>query len=315
MTTRSIARGATGVLAGLALGGALATATADAAPRGAVGGISSPASGTLTLSVRAVDDGVGLARAEARVDGAVVDAVALGDAGCADGAGCPSSVDDVPLAVPTARFGDGVHRLEVSVTDAAGDRAVLVDQALVFNNTPPEQHSTAVLTLGSGDASTPGAPDGQGAGGTGAGGAGAVGGAGSGGATGSGTRPVCLAPRLSMFLKDKPLRVAKGVPVLRRGGRYRYGGTLTCAVAGRRVHAPSGVVIGVRAQLGGRTVAKNGVATRSDGGATVILAAPSARVLEFRYTSVDGTTTRVRLRIAVAAKTTKTAKTTKKKAR
>jgi hypothetical protein len=161
-----------------------------------------------------------------------------------------------------------------------------------------------VLTLGTAGTT---ASDGGGGGGTG-GGAGLVGGAGGIGSASGGRGPTCLAPRLSMFLKDKPLRIAKGVPVLRRNGRYRYSGTLTCAVGRRRVHAPAGVVIALRNQVGKRTYRKNGVATRSDGGVSIILAYPTSRVLEFRYTSVDGTTTRVRLRIAVAAASRKSTK-------
>jgi hypothetical protein len=117
-----------------------------------------------------------------------------------------------------------------------------------------------------------------------------------------------------MFLKDKPLRVVKGVPVLRRNGRYRFAGTLTCAVGSRRVHARSGLVVALLNQIGRRTYRKSHVATRSDGGLTIILAYPSSRLLEFRYTSTDGATTRVRIRITVARAAKKHA-TTKKQAR
>ena len=283
-------RGVVAVLAGLALGGTVAAAHAAAsdadadAPRGAVGGITSPASGTVVLHVRATDDGAGLASAGASVDGVAVASVALGGV---------ASVEDAQLPVPTTAFGDGTHQLRVTVTDAAGNGAVVVDQPFVIANTPVSWQSTAVLTLGSGTGASPAAPGGSGSGG----GAGTVGGAGSGAFDG---RPACAAPRLSMFLKDKPLRIVKRVPVLRKNGRYRFTGSLTCAVGGRRVHAPSGVVVSLFNQIGRRTYRKSGVTTRSDGSLTLILAYPSSRLLDFRYMSAGGATTRVRIRITVA---------------
>jgi hypothetical protein len=290
----------------VAVGAVAVTVSDPDAPRGAVGGITSPASGTLALNVRATDEGIGLASARASVDGAVVAAVALGGAGCADlspadpvvdlplADSCPPAVDALELPVVTTKFADGTHRLQVTVSDAAGNSTVLVDQPLIINNTPPDRQSTALLTLGT--AGAVGA-----AGGASGTGGGAVAGAGS-GAGGASGQPACRAPRLSMFLVQKPLRVAKGVAVLRRDARYRYSGRLTCAVGGRRVHAPSGVVVSLRNQIGRRTYRKSGFTTRPDGSLTVILAYPSSRLLDFRYTSIDGTTARVRIRIAVAAK-------------
>lgn len=284
--------------------GALAVTVADGhAPRGAVGGIVTPASGTTTLSVRATDAGIGLARAEATVDGVIVAAASLGGSGCADlspddpaidlplGGGCPASVTDLQLPIPTPTIADGAHTLRVTVTDAAANSAVLADQPFTINNTPPERQSTALLTLG-----TPGTtPGGGGTGGSGsAGGGGSV--SGAGGTTSGGTGPSCAAPRLSMFLKDKPLRVTKGVPVLRRNGRYRYTGALTCVVGGRRLHAPAGIQVSLSSTLGARTYRKSGIATRAGGALTAILAYPSSRLVEFRYMSA-----RVRIRIAIAA--------------
>jgi len=290
-TRRAASRGVAGLVAALGLGLGVAAPAAHAdqeAPRGAVGGLASPASGTLTLSVRATDAGDGLASAQARVDGAVVAAADLGGA---------ESVEDVGLTIATPLFGDGAHVLQVSVTDAAGNTATLVDQPVVFANTPLDRSSTAVLTLGSGDVAAGPAASGAGGGGGGAGTVGGAGGTGSGG-----SRPACAAPRLSMFLKDKPLRIAKGVPVLRRGGRYRFGGTLTCASGKGRVRAPSGIVVGLYNQIGKKTYKKSGVTTRAGGALSIILSYPTSRVLDFRYASLDGTSTRVRIRITVSAK-------------
>jgi hypothetical protein len=286
--------------------GAVAVTVSDTdAPRGAVGGVSSPASGTLILDVRATDGGIGLASARASVDGGVVATATVGGAGCADlsptdpaidlalGGDCPSTVEGLQLPVPTPTFTDGPHRLQVSVTDAAGNSTVLVDQSLIVDNTPPDWQSSAFVTLGT---AGPVPPDGS-AGGT---GTGPVAGAGSGGTASGAGGPACLAPRLSMFLKQKPLRITKGVAVVRRNGRYRYGGTLTCAVGGRRVPAPPGVLVTLSNQIGRRIYTKSGVATRAHGSLTAILAYRSSRLLDFRYTSADGTTTRVRIRLIVA---------------
>lgn len=287
----SVLKAAAGLALALAVAAPVAHADVDApgdieAPRGAVGGIVSPAAGTLTLSVRATDAGSGLASVQARVDGAVVAAADLGGV---------DSVEDVALAIATPAFPDGTHQVQVSATDVAGNTGVLVDQPLVFGNTPLVRSSTAVLTLGSADVPAP-------SGGViGAGGGGAVAGAGGTG-TGSGGALACRSPRLSMFLKNKPLRISKGVPVLRRNGRYRFSGTLTCLVNGRRVHAPSGVVVGLYNQIGKKTYRKSGITTRSNGAVSIILSYPTSRVLDFRYTSLDGTTARVRIRIVVSAK-------------
>jgi hypothetical protein len=300
MTVRR--RGAIAILAGLVLGGGGAASATHASdvdpPRGAVGGLTSPASGTMVLHVRATGADVGLASAGASVDGVVVASADL----CAPA--CPSSVEDVPLSVPTTGFGDGTHQLQVRVTDAAGASTVLVDQPFVINNTPPASQSSVLVTLGSG--ADPAAPDGGGPGG----GGDVVGGAG--GAV-PGGRPACAAPRLSMFLKTKPLRVVKRVPVLRKGGKYRFSGTLTCVVGGRRVHAHSGLKVALLNQIGKRTYRKRAVTTRFDGTLAVVLTYPSSRLLEFRYQSIDGATTRVRIRITVARATEHPAK--KRKAR
>ncbi|MEV4418688.1 hypothetical protein AB0L40_01775 [Patulibacter sp. NPDC049589] len=321
---RRCLQGAVPLLAGLALGGTASSASAAVAdteaPRGAVGGVVSPASGTLPLTVRATDAGVGLARVEATIDGTVVASTALGGAGCQvlppaapaiapPLGGCPAEVADLTLPVPTTAFADGPHRLQVTVTDAAGNGATLVDQALQIDNTPRSQQTSAQLTLSSGG--TPDAPGGSTSPPDGS----ALGPAGSGGTGGAGTpppgrRPACAAPRLSVFLRTKPLRTTKGgAPVVRRNVHYRYTGTLTCAVGTRRVRAPAGLRVALFSIVGKRTVRKHGVTTRSKGSLSAALAYPSSRVVLFRYTSGDGTRARVRIRIAVARPAKHRAKT------
>lgn len=181
--------------------------TDDEAPRGAVGGLSSPAAGTLPLAVRITDAGLGLGDVRLVVDGAVASVVDLGGAGCADlspgdeaadlqaGVTCPTSVTDVPLPFDTTTVPDGPHRIEVVARDVAGNRTTIADETLTVRNTRPVRSSTAVLNLGGGG-SSPGtggeSGDTVGAGATGFGG-------------GPGT-VACASPRLTMRLAQKPLR-------------------------------------------------------------------------------------------------------------
>ena len=271
----------------------------DAAPRGAVGGVVSPAAGKLSLSVRATDAGLGLARATALLDGAEVASTDLGGASCADlspgdarvdlpvTAACPVTVPDAALSVDTTTVPDGPHRLAVVVTDAAGQATTILDQDVVVANAPVVTSNTATLAIGNGSpvsgASGPGASIGTG-GGSSAGGSGAA---------------ACARPELSMFLRQRPLRVSHGVAVLRRNGRYRFGGTLTCLVNRKRKPAKAGLLIDIINKVGTHSLLKGGTATGPGGTISVILAYPSSRTLTFRYRGTDGTTARVSIKLLV----------------
>jgi hypothetical protein len=274
----------------------------DFAPRGAVGGATSPAAGRLALSVRATDAGIGLARTQALLDGRIVAQADLGGASCAElspqdatvdlavTATCPTSVPDAPLTVDTTTVADGPHQLTVVVTDAAGQSTTAFDEPIVVANTPAGSSNTATLAIGTGATA---------AGGAAAGGPSGAGVGGAGGATGTSAAP-CPKPSLSVFLREKPLRVSRGVAVLRRGGRYRYGGRLTCTVDGKPRSAKAGLLVDILNKVGSRTLSKGGVATGPGGTVSMILAYPSSRTVQFRYRGTDGATARVSIKITIA---------------
>jgi hypothetical protein len=294
-----------------------ATVNDAAAPKGAVGGLSSPAAGTLGLTLRATDEGLGLGTARVTVDGTLVAAANLGDAACTDlspsdpaidlplGAVCPTSVTDAPIGFDTTGFGDGPHHLVVVVRDASGNDATVADDTFTIRNTPPGTQSTATLTVGNSGVTTGsgnGSGSGSGSGDTGTSGQGGLG----------TTGPPCLSPQLSMLLREKPLRVVKGVPVLLKNHRYRFAGTLTCVANGKRVKAPAGVVIELRNTVGKKSLIKSGATTRPSGLVTFIVSYRSSRLLEFRYRDSGGKVARVRIRITVSAKKTVAKKAAKK---
>jgi hypothetical protein len=279
-----------------------------AAPRAAVAGLRAPASGILGLTVTANDTGLGLAGATASLDGVVVATSDLGaPASCGDltpgdgvvdlalTGGCPAAVDAAPLPVDTTRVADGPHQLRVVVRDVAGNATTALDQTIAVRDTPPAPaSSTVTLTLGSGDdAGTPG-----GAGGAG-GAAGGVGGASGGGTPGA--TAACAVPKLSMMLAQKPLRIARGRPVLAKGVRYRFTGRLTCQRGTRRVSAPRGTRIELLNIVKGRFFGKSGTTVRTGGAITIVLAYTSSRTIEFRYRSTDGHASRVRIAVTVSA--------------
>jgi hypothetical protein len=291
---------------------AIALRVGDAdAPRGAVGGVSSPAAGTLTLSLFGNDAGLGLASTHATLDGTTVAVADLGGASCAElsaqdatidlpaGGACPGSVSGVPLAIDTTRVPDGPHQLRVLLRDAAGNEVTVADEQIMVRNTAVQTSNEAVLTLGSGAIGAGGVggvvPPGAGPGAGGGAGAGAGGGT-SGGASAG---PACLKPRLSMMLRSKPLRTFRGIPVLDKRIAYRYTGHLTCQVSGRRVAARTGTVVEILS-LVGRHITGDGGTTVRRGFVSVLLRYGFSRIVRFRHRSVDKSVARVSIRIAVA---------------
>lgn len=263
----------------------------DDPPRGAVGGVSDPAAGTLALSLRATDVGVGLSSAQASLDGVVLAATALGPASCRAlspagepidlraAAGCPAAVTDVALALDTTRVADGRHRLQVRVVDAAGNATTLIDEAIEVHNAVAPQHPSVELTIGRPSSAAAAAPARARLADRGVGG--------------------CLRPQLSMLLAQAPLRSSRGVAILRARQRYRFAGRLTCRPGARRVSAPRHTPIDVLSLIHGRTLTKSGTTTRAHGAITIILAYASSRTVEFRYRPAGGSVARVRIRVIV----------------
>ncbi|MDP2712467.1 MAG: hypothetical protein Q8O56_14730 [Solirubrobacteraceae bacterium] len=259
--------------------------------RGSVGGFTSPARGALQLVISASDAGPGLASATATVDGVLAGHVRLGAESCGDpsapdppaAGACPAAVTGVPLIVDLQPFAIGRHHLQVRIADAVGNAALIFDAPLDVAGSPPIRTPSVSLQVGDGTAPVAGQPTPTPA---------------------RGAEPSCAAPRLSMTLDQRPLRVTRaGVPVLRHGARYRFRGRLTCEVRAGRRSAPTGVVVQTVHRLGpgGRfVVGKAGIVTRRTGQLTLIDSYRSSRTLEFRHASADGTTSRVRIAVIVA---------------
>jgi hypothetical protein len=246
---------------------------------GAVGGVRSQASGVLTLTVLARDEG-GLSLAAAAIDGRSVADVPFGDAACVEtGTGCPA-LGEATLAVPTGGFLDGPHVLTVTVRDAAGNVTTLVEQGITIANTPPKDTSTVTVNVGSGRIR---GPSGSGP---------------PGGPVGP-EEEVCASPRLEVFLASRPLRIRKGRPVLAAGRKYRWRGKLTCRIDGKRRPAPRGTVVQLRSIVGGRVVSTRRVKVGRRGRLSLRLALRSSRVLVFRFAGTDGDVVRVRVRVRV----------------
>jgi hypothetical protein len=100
-----------------------------------------------------------------------------------------------------------------------------------------------------------------------------------------------------MRLSQKPLRIRHRVPVLVRGKRYRFSGRLTCLRDGRRVSAPKRTRISLRVIIHGRSHFKAHGTVRARGRIVMRIASASSRTLDFRFTTPDGKTTRVRIKI------------------
>jgi hypothetical protein len=277
----------------LALATVLVLATAASAavedakpPTGAVGGVSSRAAGVMTLSVLAVDDGIGLSGASAALDGVTFDESPFGDGACVEapdeaaGKDCPQ-VSTATLEVPTTEVGDGPHQLTVTARDAAHNVATLVDQTITVANTPPKDTSTVTVTIGSGKVSGPSGSKPPGGGG------------------GGGEEKGCASPQLDVFLASKPLGIRRGTPVLLAGRKYRFRGRLTCRIDGKRKAAPRGTAVQLRLLARGRVVATKRLAVGRRGRLSARLAFARSRVLVFRIRGAGGNLVRVGLPIRV----------------
>jgi hypothetical protein len=267
---------------------ALALHVDDASPpKFAVGGWHSPTAEAETLVVSATDAGTGLASAQAIVDGVTLASAPFDHGHCTElspasaqvdlplGDDCPA-VDTAQLPINPTTLPDGTHTLVVRVFDAAGNVSTQTMPLETVHIVPGSRFAT--LTVGTG---VPGAQ----------------GGGASGGVAGA-SASSCRRPKLSMLLDQKPLRVSRGVPVLRRGKRYRFRGTLTCVVRNHRVAAPKRSRIDFLNRVGRRTLDKGGALTRAKGRVTFIVTALSTRTLIFRF--ADGKTVDVKIKVEVA---------------
>ncbi len=181
--------------------------------------------------------------------------------------------------------------MRVSVTDAAGNTAVLVNETIEIRNTT--KATSATVTVGIGNQNTGGSPGASG---------GVLGSSSSSpGVTAGGRSVACQLPDLSMRLVSKPLRYAKHhVPVLRARRHYTFGGRLTCLLNNRRVSAPTGTVLRVFYRIGKRTYnSGRGTMTVHNGNLSASLAYYNSRTITFRYKPGNGEFAQVEVPIAV----------------
>jgi hypothetical protein len=276
------------VVAALAGAALAASASAPAAwadgggPTGCVGGWHSPAADTLALAVYASPaEGATLASATLSIDGTPVASspLAAGTPACTQ-----ADQPGVPLSFNTRGFRDGVYRVVVTVADTDGTSTTILDEPTEIWNDRPAGSRTATLTIGTSVPAPPETP---------------TGGSSSGGVAGA-TASSCVHPRLSVVLDQKPLRIRRGVPVLKRGSRYRFRGRLTCVVRDHRVAAPKRTRIDRLDVVGRRTVSKGGALVRGRGRITFIVPALSSRTLIFRFIAPDGRHVDVAIKIRVA---------------
>jgi hypothetical protein len=267
----------------------------EADPAFAVGRTRSPITGKLPIHIEATDNGSGLRYATAQLGTlSVSDTFKGGGADCRDltdgddrvdmpiGADC-ALTGKLDLEIDTVGLTDGDYTLTVTVFDWAG-RSHRMEQPIKVLNILPVHSSSQTLSIGTSGIATPPASNNNG---------------GSGGVAGASSQQ-CRSPRLSVFLAQKPLRVRRGVPVLKSGKRYRFKGRLTCVINGRRRSAPKRTRIDILNTVGRRTVEKPGTTIGNKGNLTVILSYRSSRLITFRFTNSDRQRSQVRIRIRVA---------------
>ncbi|PTL55459.1 hypothetical protein [Paraconexibacter algicola] len=261
-------------------------------PNGSIAGLTEPARGVATINVQASDQGLGLQKAELFVDGVLRQATDLAGPACADiapsrggndlpiGVACPKT-GNAALAVDTTTLGNGNHRFLVVLTDLSGNAVELLNRDVRVDNSAVQPGSTSVAIN--------------------------IGGALQEGLVGAESLPLtsapgrCLSPRLTMALSQRPAsRDRRGVPIFKKGRRYRFRGKLTCLSNGKRVIAPRGTAIEVVNRIGGRAVSKSGASVRTRGEITWFNPANyTTREIEFRYRPRTGAAARVTQRIIV----------------
>jgi hypothetical protein len=272
---------------------ALIAAPAHASVSGALSGYPNPAGGSrdvdhpFNVIVSGRSNSGRLADASLSVDGgpASVKAFDCKSDDCANA--------DASFGLMSTDYTDGVHRFVVTVRNENGETSSVPADIEIWNNRPGQCASPlatplscpADLSIGSDPTAEPAAP---------------VPGTNNGGGVQGANETSCKSPRLSMSLSQKPLRVSHGVPVLLKNKKYRFTGRLTCLVGNKRKSATKGTRIEVRNTVGRKTVKKPNGKVGSGGKITLVLKYPSSRTIEFRFTSADKKTSKVRIKVRIA---------------
>lgn len=108
----------------------------------------------------------------------------------------------------------------------------------------------------------------------------------------------CAKPQLTVAV-TKPLRKKKGVVTLRKGKAYRYSGSLTCEVGGKRAPAREGTVVNISTIKAGKATRQPGTAVGPDGKVETLLQLSGKRTVVFGF-AADGASAEARIRIATA---------------
>jgi len=291
-------------------------------PSGAVGGLTnpSPSGGSLNLSIRATDPGLGLQSASVQLGGSTVASLQFGLSGCQglDAAGstpvdlpyndgCPDIIPTTDtngadagvfpsIALPSVTTNTS-EPLVVTVTDAAGNTTTLINTTLniqpgssgqasqsltVGNNSSGSNTSTTTVTPLTTTTTSTGGVAGQ----------------------SSTTVADCVSPQLSVKLAAKVKRNKKtGADILLKNGRYTFTGKLTCVVNGVRKAAPQNTVVRIFNVIKGHSTVKTGASVAGSGAISVILAYPTSRTLEFSYKSlVTGTIAQINFKLDIVKK-------------
>lgn len=248
-------------------------------------GYYSPVQGGVTFVVHARTSNAGatLGNAALTLDGSPIP----GAAGALTCAAQPCTDGTASLSFDSRTFPDGTYDLAATAADSAGRVGSYHPASFEIWNNRPSGSSSATLTIGSGVPAPPPQAQNPGSGVLGA-------------SAGS-----CVKPKLSMRLSQKPLRIKHGVPVLKKGKRYRFSGRLTCLVNKKRVSAPKRTRVELRQIVHGRSHLKGHGTVGSHGKLVVRFSVPSSRTLEFRFTTADKKVTRVRIKVRVVKATKK----------
>jgi hypothetical protein len=266
----------------------------------------------LKLDVRAADNGTGLKSATVSwadvpadlgpVDTALYnsdttpDHKKVGDPSCKELDDSNAPVVDLPLGVncshadainlrtDTAKIPNGPHTLVVKVSDWAGN-VTTRSFPLTVNNNPDLGVSSQTLNIGTSGVNNQAANNN-------------AANNGNGGVAGASSQN-CNTPRLSVVLSDKPVKVSRGVPILRANKRYKFSGRLTCVINGKRKSAPKRARIDLLNKVGKKTSDKSGTTVADKGNFSIILAYSSSRTLIFRFTNTDNKRSQVSIKIKV----------------
>jgi len=256
----------------------------------------------VAVRVSGSDVGVGLGRAVLNIDGQ--DRATANIGSCTDitpggqldlpldASRCLSenrSIGGTELKVAATGLAAGIHHRKVTLYDAVGNSAVILDEDFeILRPEPPV--SIRELSIGTSNLFIPEPSPNPNVNPNGGGTKGAQAGS-------------CRSPRLSVSLNQKPLRISKGVPVLQYGKKYRFTGRLTCVQNGKRKSAPKRTIVQIYNKVGKKTVKKRSTRVATSGKLKISLKYPvGKRTIIFRFVNADKQRSQVQIRVQIVKK-------------